>query len=670
MPSSSTTDPVQGAQPNNICAYYNPYFGNGCLDGANCKYQHLKAKDYIAFCTRINKEHKADEQTRNTFRSAIDLLKKGQPQTAIIKFKEILSICPFDELYNMWCARCCEELNQYEDAEFYYRKSIAIQPKFATAHGRYAEFSWHKLGKIQQADIHFQKSLANKENHVTHRHYAQFLEQNFSDYGKSQFHFERCLQLSPKDHGAHHSYAIVLQKMGADVNRIKHHYETSIRLYDCANVQYSYALYLKNIRQNEAALIHLKNAIQFDARNAMYHFQCGQFMYHEMGGNPLRKQEGLNHIQNACALAPNEIMYKETLQKLRDFERSQLKMQRSQEIQESNEIISDNSGPPGIQRVSRVPRRGVLPERSCWGDRGGRNQALRDPSNGSNQINQQQRNQVIQSQKRAVSEFKENDQNRDDLGDQQITENLEMIQMTGIQRDCDSEQCESALSMDDQHRIQDRNQHQIQHQIQDQHQDRNGGNHQIHQFQEQEPREQREFVLQDPLCSQFQDCLSFENEEIQMEAPLKNQCQLEFERFVREKVADGGAGQEYIERFDEKQINDIRILEFVDYDFLQKEIGMQEMHIRMMLKKIDKFKRDMGAFTQWMHSLQLFDEYFEKLEKYGIITLDLFYEQIKRPQDLTDIIGKENAVDAMYLFHNTPKQCRHHAFQENQNCTR
>ena len=155
----------------------------------------------------------------------------------------------------------------------------------------------------------------------------------------------------------------------------------------------------------------------------------------------------------------------------------------------------------------------------------------------------------------------------------------------------------------------------------------------------------------------------------QVEAPQKNRCQLEFERFVLEKVADGGAGQEYIERFDEKHIDDIRILEFVDYDFLKKEIGMQEMHIRMMLKKIDKFKRDMRAFTEWMHSLKLFGEYFDKLEKYGIITFDLFYERIKQAQDLTDIIGKENAVDAMYLFQNTPKQCRHRAFEENQKCT-
>ena len=69
----------------------------------------------------------------------------------------------------MWFARCHEELGHFEDAEFYYRKSIAIQPKFATAHGRYAEFSWHKLNNIKQAKVHFEKSLKNKENHVTHR---------------------------------------------------------------------------------------------------------------------------------------------------------------------------------------------------------------------------------------------------------------------------------------------------------------------------------------------------------------------------------------------------------------------------------------------------------------------------------------------------------------------
>ena len=46
------------------------------------------------------------------------------------------------------------------------RKSISIQPTFATPHGSYTEFSWHKSNNIKQANVHFQKPLQNKENNV------------------------------------------------------------------------------------------------------------------------------------------------------------------------------------------------------------------------------------------------------------------------------------------------------------------------------------------------------------------------------------------------------------------------------------------------------------------------------------------------------------------------
>ena len=296
-----------------ICKYYNPYFGDGCKSKNKCKFKHLKAKEFMNYCTRYNKDKgKPDNNTRNTFRSAIDLLKKGKADKALKKFEKIIKSCPWDELYNMWFARCHEELNNIQEAEFYYRRSIAIQPKFATALGRYAEFSWHKLGNVKQADIHFQKSLQNKENHVTHRHYAQFIEQKFNDYKKSQYHFERCLSLEPNDHGAHHSYAIVLQKMNADPKKIRFHYEEAIRLYDSANIHYSYALYLKNIKQNKEALKHYQICLEFDGYNAMYHFQFGLFLYQNMG----LMEDGLVHINNACTLNANDKVYRQTLEKL------------------------------------------------------------------------------------------------------------------------------------------------------------------------------------------------------------------------------------------------------------------------------------------------------------------------------------------------------------------
>ena len=124
---------------------------------------------------------------------------------------------------------------------------------------------------------------------------------------------------------------------------------------------------------------------------------------------------------------------------------------------------------------------------------------------------------------------------------------------------------------------------------------------------------------------------------------------IEFERFVKERVVSGPAGQYYVDRFNEKKINDIRLIEFIDYTFLKTEIGMNELHIRMMLKKVEKFKKDVVIFRSWLHSIKMYDEYYEKFEINGIVTFELFYHYIITAQDLIDLFGKQNLIDAIFV---------------------
>ena len=577
---------------NNVCKYYNPYFGNGCKSGEKCKFKHMKAKEFIGFCTRINKENKPSNTTRNIFRSAIDLLKKGKADKAVKKFEKIIKTCPFDELYNMWFARCHEELNNLQEAEFYYRRSISIQPKFATAHGRYAEFSWHKLNNIKQANVHFQKSLQNKENHVTHRHYAQFIEQKFNDYKKSQYHFERCLELSPNDHGAHHSYAIVLQKMNANTDKIRYHYDESIKLYDCANIHYSYALYLKNINENKDALKHFQACLEYDGYNAMYHFQFGLFLIQNIGAI----DDGLIHINNACNLKPNDQLYQEMYAKLKANKNKKVYRKKSQEsigVDRNKVIIADQT---------KSNTNNIITAKSHWGQNNKNNNNNKDHNN-NNKINQSPVS-IPNQQKR--------------LNYREIT----------------AKKCEIPLEQQQQQT----SHHQFNH---DQHElDR-----QFDEYLQIEPRNNLESII----------------------SKCRHQCEIEFERFVKEKVVSGPAGQYYVDRFNEKKINDIRLIEFIDYTFLKTEIGMNELHIRMMLKKVEKFKKDVVIFRSWLHSLKMYDEYYEKFEMNGIVTFELFYHYIISAQDIIDLFGKQNLIDAMYLFDNTPKQNRQNALREQSN---
>ena len=569
---SSTSSDSDNIYRDNICKYYNPYFGNGCKSGDKCKFKHLKEKEFIVHCTRINKENKPSNATRNTFRAAIDLLKKGKADKAIKKFEKIIKTCPYDELYNMWFARCHEELNNIELAEFYYRKSIAIQPKFATAHGRYAEFSWHKLGNIKQADVHFQKSLQNKENHVTHRHYAQFIEQKFNDYKKSQYHFERCLELSSNDHGAHHSYAIVLQKMNANINKIKYHYQESIKLFDCANIHYSFALYLKNIGENNNAIKHFQKCLHFDPYNSMYHFQFGLFLYQNIG----QINDALIHINNALNINPNDPLYKETYHKLKGIKNNNNQNKTVYIKKKKNDtIITDQNKENKNNKINN----GILTSKSNWADN-------------PNQQNVLNNNQTTERKCENASQQKHEKQEK-------------------IQRQLQPQQLSQS--------------HQLSQEF-DEYLQLNGTN---------KNEEKKEF-----------------------ESRRHEKCEIEFERFVKEKVVSGAAGQYYVDRFNQKKINDIRLIEFIDYTFLKTEIGMNELHVRMMLKKIEKFKKDMLIFINWLHSLKMYDEYYEIFEMNAIITFDLFYNQIRTHKDIINLLGKHNIIDAMYLFNNTPKQNR------------
>lgn len=348
------------------------------------------------------------------------------------------------------------------------------------------------------------------------------MEQNFNDYKTSQYHFERCLKLSPNDHGAHHSYAIVLQKMGENVGKIRYHYDRAIELYECSNVHYSYALYLKNIKKNEEALNQFLICLDFDSHNAMYHFQCGLFLIEQMN----QFDQGLEYLNNAQSIAPTDNLYKETYEKF-------VKLAEQKNLTKNVQIV-------------------------------------------------------------AVDDY-------DGLFENFKEEKTEMI------------------------------------------------------------------INSESLCKDFNDILGFEVEG--KSKKKKHQCEIEFERFIKEQIAFGSFGNVYIERFDEKQINDIRILEFIDYAFLKNEIKMNEMHIRLMLNKIEKVKRDIAMFSNWLQSMRLYDEYHQILEMHGIITFDLFYHHIKSAQDVVDMIGKENLRDAMFIFNHSPRKDRQNAIGQSNRFT-
>eukprot|EP01083_Nonionella_stella_P156008 504680_1 len=132
----------------------------------------------------------------------------------------------------------------------------------------------------------------------------------------------------------------------------------------------------------------------------------------------------------------------------------------------------------------------------------------------------------------------------------------------------------------------------------------------------------------------------------------------EFNRFITEKVIAGAIGAKYVKQFETLQVNDLRYFEFIDAEYLEKQIGMNALHILLCVKQMDKFKRKCKEFDEWLKSIDVYYEYSSLLASAGILTFESFYKYINTIDDILHVIGTWNRDDAKYIFENTPKHCR------------
>ena len=68
--------------------------------------------------------------------------------------------------------------------------------------------------------------------------------------------------------------------------------------------------------------------------------------------------------------------------------------------------------------------------------------------------------------------------------------------------------------------------------------------------------------------------------------------------------------------------NDIRLMPDLDHDILKHDIGMNALHIKFVIRHVQRLKTDHECFTNWLRSLQMTKEIVESLEQCGIMTLD------------------------------------------------
>ena len=98
--------------------------------------------------------------------------------------------------------------------------------------------------------------------------------------------------------------------------------------------------------------------------------------------------------------------------------------------------------------------------------------------------------------------------------------------------------------------------------------------------------------------------------------------------------------ERYFEQFKESECCDLDSVRYFDNDTLENDIGIiNKIHRKKILAKCKEMAQDMDAFK---HNHGIPSILYNRLAKYGIMTLDILCNEIKNKQDLMRKYGIEN----------------------------
>eukprot|EP01083_Nonionella_stella_P075864 206437_1 len=149
----------------------------------------------------------------------------------------------------------------------------------------------------------------------------------------------------------------------------------------------------------------------------------------------------------------------------------------------------------------------------------------------------------------------------------------------------------------------------------------------------------------------------FKEEEIVKESPPQaklHPCQLEFRRFLTERIQLNKYYDDLVERFEMAKYNDIRFLKDFDRDTLTDEIGLRPLHVKCFLRKIEIFMNEVKLFEVWLEEIVMTQKkanqfngvtsegLMDLFENNGITTFEALYRYIKSKDDLERIMTGED----------------------------
>eukprot|EP01084_Bolivina_argentea_P201447 344334_1 len=123
------------------------------------------------------------------------------------------------------------------------------------------------------------------------------------------------------------------------------------------------------------------------------------------------------------------------------------------------------------------------------------------------------------------------------------------------------------------------------------------------------------------------DIIQNKSDEMKAEVSCDGSIRKQFHKFLK-----GMSLEKYMDKFKENDCCDMESIEFYDDDFLKTDIGIKSQIARKkFLAKCSKMKLEMDEFKNGYGITSIL---YERLAKYGIVTISILCDEIKRKNDL------------------------------------
>eukprot|EP01084_Bolivina_argentea_P004113 7785_1 len=134
----------------------------------------------------------------------------------------------------------------------------------------------------------------------------------------------------------------------------------------------------------------------------------------------------------------------------------------------------------------------------------------------------------------------------------------------------------------------------------------------------------------------MKELINLRNDEKKENNMLKNEiCKLKFKNWLKNSVKLN----QYLINFEQHECADIRMIEFLDEDTINNDIGIKhKLHRKLILKKAKQFKYLQIEFFSMLENNKELSKYKLRFEENGIITFDDLYNDIQTKQQCCKIL--------------------------------